>query len=315
MVGHQLVEIDAGRFLHVIVVFESLTGFEARGLNGAHSFSDAVNAGISAMITDAHRQASQDVDRPDGLTLIVPAGIGRGFGYSLSEDLPQEWRVYAMPIHDLMTASWIERFEPLNLWRIDDELKALSALGVFLINQSGLLNLIGCTQELNGRIFAEDAFSDFSSPSEGPKVVLLATNAHRMARREAHERYGARRALDVEGRWRRLQKFGTSPFEGDNSDTIYASRESIEEGDLLGACLTKTRAWWLGLLSPKTHRSACSLNTGVPCACGFHSPPRSWTRAIHNCGAGRSISCSHLMRLRTRESACPARETKTRHAS
>ena len=50
-------------------------------------------------------ESDQDVDRPDGLALIVPAGIGRGFEYALSEDLPQEWRVYAMPIHDLLTAS------------------------------------------------------------------------------------------------------------------------------------------------------------------------------------------------------------------
>ena len=251
LVGHQLMEIDVGRFLHLIVVFESLTRFETRGLNGAHKFSNAVNAGISAMITDAHRQASQHVDRPDGLTLIVPSGIGRGFQYSLSEDLPQEWRVYAMPIHDLMTASWIEGFEPLKLWRIDDELKALGALGVFLINQSGLLNLIGCTQELNGRIIAEDAFSDFSGPSEGPKIVVLPTNAHRLARREAQERYGARRALDVEGRWRPVQRFGASPFEGDNSQTIYISGESLENGQLLGACLTTTRAWWLSLKCSK----------------------------------------------------------------
>ncbi len=250
LIGHQLMDIDTGRSFQLIVVFENLTKFEAMGLNGAHTFSDAVNAGISDMIADAHRRASQEIDQPDGLTLIVPAGIGRGFEYSLSEGLPQEWRVYAMPLHDLMTASWLERFEPLTLWRIDEELKALGALGVFLINLSGLLNLIGCTRELNGRIIAEDAFSEVSEPFDGPKVAMLPTNANRLARREAQVRYGARRALDIEGRWRRLQKFGASPFEGDNSDTIYVSRESIENGELLGACLTKTRAWWLGLECP-----------------------------------------------------------------
>jgi hypothetical protein len=251
LVGHQLMKIDAGRFLQVIVVFETLTGFETRGLNGVHSFSEALNAGISAMITDAHRKVSQDVDRPDGLTLIVPAGVGRGFEYALSEDLPQEWRVYAMPIHDLLTASWIKAFEPLKLWRIDNELTALDELGVFLINPSGLLNIIGCTQELNGRIIAEDTFPNFSSPSEGPKFVVLATNAHRLVRREAQERYSARRALDVEGRWRHVEKLGASPFEGDSSEIIYTSGGSFQKGELLGACLTKTRAWWLGLQCPE----------------------------------------------------------------
>jgi hypothetical protein len=32
-------KVDASRFLQVIVVFESLAGFETQGLNGAHSFS------------------------------------------------------------------------------------------------------------------------------------------------------------------------------------------------------------------------------------------------------------------------------------
>lgn len=251
LVGHQLKEIDVGRFLHVIVVFESLAGFETRGLNGAHKFSDAVNAGISAMITDALRQARQRFDRPDVLTLIVPAGIGRAFQYSLSEDLPEAWRVHAMPIHDLITASWIEGFEPLKLWRIDDELKALGELSVFLINPSGLLNIIGCTQEMNGRIIAEDTFSGFSSPSQGPNIVVLPANAHRLVRREAQKRYSARRALDVEGRWRHVQKLGASPFEDDSSEIIYTSVESIKKGELLGACLTKTRAWWLGLQCPE----------------------------------------------------------------
>lgn len=250
LIGHQLMDIDVGRSFQLIVVFESLASFEAGGLNGTHSFSDGLNRGISAMIADAHRRAGQEIDQPDGLTLIVPAGIGRGFGYSLSEDLPQEWRVYGMPLHDLMTASWLERFEPLSLWRIDEELKVLGALGVLLINQSGLLNLIGSTRELNGRIISEDTFSEVAGPFHGPKVAMLPTNANRLARREAQVRYGARRALNIEGRWLRLQKFGASPFEDDNSDTIYVSREGIENGELLGACLTQTRAWWLSLECP-----------------------------------------------------------------
>jgi hypothetical protein len=251
IVGHQVLEIDVGRFLQVIVVFESIRQFDDEGLKGTHRFSNAVSAGISAMIAEAHRQASLTADRPDGLTLIVPASVGRGFEYSLSEDLPLEWRLHAMPIHDLMTASWVEDFHPLGLFRIDDELMALSALRVFLINQSGLLNLIGCTLELHGRILPEHAFSDVSDPSEGPMVVLLPTNGHRLARRGAQKRYGMRRTLDTEGRWRRVHRLGASAFDDESIDTIYVCRESIEKGELLGACLTKTRPWWLSLQCPE----------------------------------------------------------------
>ena len=251
LIGHQLMEIDAGRYLQMIVVFESLDKFEERGLNGEHEFSDELNAGISTMIVDAHRQATEKCAWVDGVTLIVSAGIGRGFGLSLSKGLPEGWRLCAMPIHDLVTASWLQGFEPLNLWRLDDAQDALRSLGVILVNQSGLLNLIGCTQELNGRIVGEGIFSDSDAPSGGPMFVSLPTNMNRQARRDAQKRHGGRRALDVEGRWVPVQRFGASPFGDENSEMLYVSDEDLSHGELRCACLTGNRSWWLSLQCPE----------------------------------------------------------------
>jgi hypothetical protein len=250
LIGHQLVEIDVGRYLQMIVVFESLAKFEERGLNGEHEFSDELNAGISTMIVAAHREATEKCAWADGVTLIVSVGVSRGFGLSLVKPLPEGWRLCAMPIHDLVTASWLQGFEPLNLWRLDDAQAALSSLGVILMNQSGLLNLIGCTQELNGRIVGENMFSDSDGPS-GPMLIVLPTNMNRQARHDGQKRHGGRRALDVEGRWVHVQRFGGSPFGDEDSETLCVSDKDLSHGELRCACLTGTRAWWLDLKCPE----------------------------------------------------------------
>jgi hypothetical protein len=246
LIGYQLIEIDACHFLHFVVVFESLSMFGDKGLNGINYFSNKLNAGISEMVVAAHRAATEKTERADGLTLVIPAGIGRGFVYSLSDDLPKKWRVLGMPVHDLMTASWLENFDPLTLWRVDNAQDVLRSLGVILINQSGLLNLIGCTREMNGRILAEKTTSRLA-PSGDQNIVLLPTNAHRRARRDAQERYGVRRALDIEGRWIRVQKLGGSLFEDGGLSEPFFSEEKLRDGELLGVCQTQKRAWWLSL--------------------------------------------------------------------
>ena len=60
---------------------------------------------------------------------------------------------------------------------------------------------------------------------------MLPTNTHSLVRSEAQERYSARRALDVEGRWRHVKSSARHPSRATVQRSFMPMEKASEKGD------------------------------------------------------------------------------------
>ncbi|MEK6258630.1 MAG: hypothetical protein AABP62_08415 [Planctomycetota bacterium] len=137
-----LEQIDAGRYIHTLLILDDLEDIKNTGVAGVNdSLSKHENAVYDA-VASARGHAEKQTGFRKGLTLIVTCGVGRG-GVIPIPDLGEKWTVHAMSASDLVTLAWTRDFDLLKLWKVLDAFDRLEASGVTLVNVNGLLNLIG----------------------------------------------------------------------------------------------------------------------------------------------------------------------------
>lgn len=179
--GDQVVEIDVGRLLQVVLVVEGLDTFSDGGFNGIHRLCDQGLQALQTAMELAHRQAEKTANFRDGMTLVVAGGVERGFSFSLNS-LLGSWGMVALPMHDYVTVSWLRDFSPLSLWRLDDAVKRLGALDIRFLNLSGFINLVAWARELNGHLVSHSELPDNFANENTPGVIWIPHNTHRRIR-------------------------------------------------------------------------------------------------------------------------------------
>ncbi|MDF3351704.1 hypothetical protein HKX17_16265 [Sulfitobacter sp. KE34] len=158
-------EIDSGRYLHLLFVFDNFDRFEDGSFMTSND-TDADSELIGKCINHAYQGCSAKDGFREGLTIIVPCGWGRFFGAGLQEN-PDHWRSEMIPSHDLLTLHHTPAFCVLDLLKILDARDRFEALGFGFIYGNGLLNLYGWMVGNDGHIIKHEEFRN----SEDEKPV------------------------------------------------------------------------------------------------------------------------------------------------
>lgn len=243
-------EIDRGRYLHLIFFVGGVEDFSEGTASGISASPDALAAAVRIYIQKASENAKMQPGFREGLSIFVAAGIDCSVGFSIEKDLPSNWRLEAIPAHDLVTLGWLHRFDRLSLWRLLDAHMWIELEGTELLNLNGILNLIAWSRKLDGHLVPHGQIPDEFS-AQLPGGIWIGQNALRNLRHDVMLDWDPRRVLDAEQRWVPVRKLGLSPFDEDRLAPLYASEQDVFQRRLRAVYTAPRRPWWLEIEGPE----------------------------------------------------------------
>lgn len=214
-------KLDTGRYLHMFYFLDDLADFAPEffgGMGANEGLSDA----IEYCTNHAAKEISKDPDFIEGLTLVVGCGVGRG----VMQGIPYppkgiNWKIEALPIHDLETAYWHPDHSDRMFWQAIQNSDAVAEFGVELFNVNGLLNLIAWQNNLDGHMVPHaDIPADFVPSKDARLLLPIPTNELLDLRLESHAARDQCTLLDWEGNYRTVvvsdrSRFGSLPVYGE----------------------------------------------------------------------------------------------------
>jgi hypothetical protein len=254
-VGSVMAEADHGRYLHVVAWVEGIDDFSETGVYGISSSCFALSEAAADHVEKAIQFAKAKEEFRSGLSVVVGCNVGRGSYFALRRDLPPDWRLTFLPIHDLVTLSWLDDFTPLSFWRILDSEEALRKANVELFNVNGLLNLFAWVHELEGHLVPHGDLPANFVGENGPSIVVVRQNALINLRQKSLLRGHSLRALDTDHRRGEVRKFSNSVFTEDQSTPIYVDEEALLQHRLRAVYISAGRFWWLEIVPPQEAES------------------------------------------------------------
>jgi hypothetical protein len=241
-----MIEIDDGRWLHLLAFMDDFHNYEIGGLVGTNTDSNRLGEKLSSKIAEAAAKATSSPGYRGGMTLVVGCGWGRGLGVSGME-MPEGWRNEVISAHDLETLSDLPDYRPTTLWRTLDMREEIEKLGLHLENINGLLNLVAWQRRLDEHLVPHSQLpNDFASPGS-PAFLVIEQNALREVREQVAVAVDRRRLQDVRGRWISMRRTGSSVFREDQVKPSYAADDEARRGRLKGAFVTSVRTWWVNV--------------------------------------------------------------------
>lgn len=236
--------IDAGRYINIVFVLDTLEGFAETGLIGADPDPKRFTEDIDAWIDFSYDQVSQESDFGEMTTIVVMCGIGRAINLTASSKSREAWRFVFADAADFYTLSLMAEFSPQELWRILDAADMWKARGVELFNANGLLNLVAWTRKLSGHLVPHPLITGDEQPGYDRLMMVVDQNALRGLRHEAIARADEHRLLDVKGEFRRVMRSGSSFFDADADIPLYHGREAASLEALEQVYASSARNWW-----------------------------------------------------------------------
>lgn len=254
-IAEAVVEIDRGRFVHLMYLADALEAFTQTGLTGENPAGPTISEVVSRKVAEAAAHCSSMDHYKEGLTLLVGCGVGRALILPFVEADPPNWRTEFAPAHDLIALEGIRDFTPLNLWRMLDARDRVEALGAHLMNANGLINLVGWARSLDGHVVPHGQLpDDFLGPNL-QATLLMSTNSQLALRHESALATDYRVERFVGGRLVKLQRNPQSPFEDDIKAPLYMSiHPGPGGGGTMSAYLAPRRIWWGDVHSPGAAR-------------------------------------------------------------
>jgi len=237
-----LIELSAGRFLHVILSVDGFRGWPQRAFGSVLPCSQEWIETLVGTMREAKARASANPGFVEGMTLWMPAGWGggRSFAFTPDEEL-NDWMFLAAEPADIATISCCEDGKLTDIWRLQKQLNLVEEQGFEFFGMNGFLNLFHWWRTTDHALIPPNQID--ATP---PLTINFGTNLLLEARREA---FGAtdRRALqDEHGRWHVVARLERSE-RYKALDHAYASLDDVRHGRLAGVVVETSSQWWIKL--------------------------------------------------------------------
>lgn len=248
-VAEILAEIDAGRFLHVLVFQEELDGFETTGLGGMAPENAPLDLLIEERVLSAQKYVEDRPGHVDGHTVLVACGVGRGLRYNVPH-CPRNWSITPFSVHDFATLGWYSKFKPLSLWRLKEAESVVQKDGVKLLNINGPLNLIAWQRRLDGHLVPHGQLPD--GFGAGASMILVEQNAIRELRSSVLKEHDPHVDLFPDGSTIYLRRLADSIFDEDKGRPLFVGLNFVGAGLPLLYRGRKCKWWSTFEISGKT---------------------------------------------------------------
>ena len=238
--------IDVGHHLHIIMIMDDLGKFEEKCLGGHFQISKKAEKAIEERIRLFRGQVSKIDNFKSGITLLVGCGIGRAF---LFPDIPQigdDWDIMVVDAYDFYTLSWLENFEPISLWRLNEAQEKLASSNVDLMNINGLLNLIAWKDSLDGHLVPHGQIPD-DYTGEHNFEIQITQNGIRDLREKVFKQHDFHCLPSIDGKYIKVRKLNDSIFEKDVDRPVYIGDSFVGDGFPIAYSSEKT-LWWATLI-------------------------------------------------------------------
>jgi len=242
-------EIDKGRYLCLVLFMDTLEDFMPLGLAGMYMANERFCEEVQRVVTEAQNAAMQRPGFQDGITLLIGCGVGRGAAFPMPVEAHEQWKTEILSAPDYCTLSRTQDMTPLNLWRIMQMRSALDQMDVWLQNMNGFLNLYAWADSLKGHLIPHADIPESTGKGRSLNIGIVQNGLLSLRHKVTHS-IDCHVEQFVDGSWRVIQTSGTSDFEEDDSQPLYAHLQHGEERAVLGACITSNRCWWYDLASP-----------------------------------------------------------------
>lgn len=244
-------EVDAGRYLQVIAIVDSLEAFLECGFSLPQKDFSELGKEIDLTVTNARIHFRQQQDFKQGLTLLVWCGYGRPGMYRAPAE-SEDWRIESVSAPDLDTLSSIPQTSHLFLWKLVDHDRFLSANSVMIANANGLLNLYGWWSRTNYMML--DQKMEFGMGR--PLNLLIPTDCLAQVRTKVRQSWDNHVLPLPSGRMVRvIRKAFDSYFPEDHVKPSYGCIDAAVAGKLLGAYVGRRHVWWIGVDPDRTRLS------------------------------------------------------------
>ncbi|MDZ7618509.1 MAG: hypothetical protein U1E05_16015, partial [Patescibacteria group bacterium] len=256
------IQIDTGRWLQLILVLDTLEGFEASAFAGRNPDPDALATDFDKWIDRCRRMVSQEPHFRGGLTVIIGCGVGRVAYHRLSGKQWDDWRTTYLAAPDVATLSELDHFDAKTLWRILDAQGRLAEHGVQLFNVNGLLNLVAWVRSLGGHLVEHS-----QTPAEwscGRGRLMIDPSMLIDVRRDVARRLDRHAVPRADGVWTEVRKTGDSLFAEDREMPLYVPTQMDSDGQLPMVYEGEVRHWWCRVTSPRDYARWKLMTTWLP---------------------------------------------------
>lgn len=226
---------SAGRPVHLLQLVDDFEGSPPVNFGGV-SESESLDRVASQSIAFVRDIMRKRPDFREGLTIIFLGGWGRAGSLSLPKDDP-DWDVIAVEPEDAAAMSLVGSGRPMDLWRLNKQLRRIEAQGFEICGANGWLNLFALWLHTDRTLIPEHQI-DFQPPAifNFPTDLLLEVRQDAARRNE-------RRALPLpNGRFEIVTRLDRDDYFDANKPT-YVSTEGIRRGEMLGVVLGHRPVW------------------------------------------------------------------------
>ncbi|MEQ8362032.1 MAG: hypothetical protein RH948_04130 [Cyclobacteriaceae bacterium] len=242
-------EFDRNRYLHIVVVVDTLSGLEADGINTPPKNCNEQSEEVQKMLQKVYNHFESVADFREGLTLVVLAGYGRARFLGLDRLNNNNWNLCLLGANDLETMAWIPRSDMKTIWKFVKHQNQLEDLKVELQNINGILNLYGWWEQCDHMLIP----SNVQVGEAKRTLVAIPTDCLAKVRRRSWAAVDNRSAQYIDGNLKQVRKKHLANyFAEDEGSRLYVSFSDIRFRKIIGCVLTKQRPWWLLVKEGKT---------------------------------------------------------------
>ena len=236
-------EFDAGRYIQIIAVIDSISGYQKHGLLSYDSeIMDEYNDQISIHIKEARSHFQKQEGFKQGLTLVVGCGYGRTNGFRTVQETA-DWMIEFITAPDFQTLAWASETSPLFLWKLINQSRHIKKQGVSIANANGLLNLYGWWVDTNYLMIPEDV--EFGNK---PLHMMIPTDSLAEIRKKIRQGWDLHLLPLPNGNLVRVRRKNIdSYFQDDVNQPLYACIDGLRYGQLLGAWVGMQSIWWVSV--------------------------------------------------------------------
>ncbi|MBT3037840.1 MAG: hypothetical protein KME37_02760 [Candidatus Thiodiazotropha sp. (ex Codakia orbicularis)] len=252
IIGAQsLVSIDAGRFIHFILIFDDFKNYKDGYFNGCSLNLENTSQALAKQIDKTHEFAANQDDYRSGYSLVVLCGWGRPIALSFDSPIKDDWNIEYVSAADLATFSLDPDMNRLTFWRFLEAKERINSMGVTLVNTNGLLNLYAWAKINNYHLIPhEDLPEELDVGDLNHFMMMVEQNAIVQIRSDIMKAWDEHVAVDPDGRMLKVKRRSIKQYYSEDRDyPIYVSVDDILERKLLSLVYGKNIEWWSYLIT------------------------------------------------------------------
>ena len=234
-----LLRYDSNKYLHVVLLHDQLDSLVEEGLSSFMKYPEEMRLGLEKYLNRVARHCQALSDCDEGTTLLVMAGLGRGFMLDF-KDWPDGWRLSIIRISDLFMLAG-EIGEPVKRYlKCMKQKEWAKDKVVYFLNFNGDYNFYCYWRHLNCQLIPRGL-----SVNDG-SIISIDNDFVLHIRQELRGLIDRHVVQTAAGPFVQVIRFGMDAyFKSMHGRPIYASLDHVRNGILAGAVETSRGPTWL----------------------------------------------------------------------